>query len=233
MHLLRFRPVMAATLLLLLALVSPSTTPSSSTSPSLLLVSAGRLEDLLAEGTDLLSGQGARDTADQAQREIRKTNKNPEACRPFACPTADHTPTARPGYVATSNGCGSYGFKVYSRWHDQCCDAHDKCYGTCGRKRDTCDRHFQACMASQCSAFDRRREREDCEGQASMFFSATRTLGCQAFLDSQEEACICQPAVDQPASSNTAAAKKKSGVSADEKKTKKTKTKTKTNKEEL
>lgn len=28
-------------------------------------------------------------------------------------------------------------------------------------------------------------------GQASMFFTATRTLGCQTYLDSQKEACTC------------------------------------------
>jgi hypothetical protein len=27
--------------------------------------------------------------------------------------------------------------------------------------------------------------------QASMFFSATRSLGCQPYLDSQKEACTC------------------------------------------
>jgi len=39
----------------------------------------------------------------------------------------------------------------------------------------------------------KKKEKEDCEGQAQMFFTGTRALGCQAYLDSQKEACTCSP----------------------------------------
>ena len=120
----------------------------------------------------------------------------------------------------------------------------DKCYSSCNKSRDFCDKDFKDCMARQCKRFvgqKHAKQREDCEGaccpflfvaahflrpwecevwmavhaacsdlihllllllllllaclsssgQASMFFTATRTLGCQTYLDSQKEACTC------------------------------------------
>ena len=69
----------------------------------------------------------------------------------------------------------------------------DKCYGTCGSSRDKCDKEFRTCMMSQCSNKKNKKERDDCEGQASMFFTGTRSLGCQAYIESQKEACTCGP----------------------------------------
>lgn len=251
---------------------------SSSSSSSLVLVSGGALEDLLAEGTDLLSGQAARDTADRQLRDVRKTKKNPEACAAFTCKNTEHVARPKNGHVPTSNGCGSYGFKIHSKWHESCCDrsqqgemgqicadyericstrrayltsfffsplcttpphtnhSHgefdhtiyppgvcirmehgsimcltrrcvcicvcfvccppDKCFSTCGSTRTRCDTDFKKCMMKKCTAFSKphqRKERDDCEGQAQMLFTGTRALGCQAYLDSQAEACTCGP----------------------------------------
>ena len=72
----------------------------------------------------MLSGAGARDHADRQLREARKGRggKNPELCQPFKCANAKHVATPKKGYLPTSNGCGSYGFKIYSKWHESCCD---------------------------------------------------------------------------------------------------------------
>jgi hypothetical protein len=88
-------------------------------------------------------------------------------------------------------GCGSYGFAIDSKWHNSCCDEHDKCYSTCLKTRTECDTAFQTCMQSKCKAVGGKKEKEECSSQASMFHSATSMLGCDAFQSSQEEACSC------------------------------------------
>ena len=151
----------ACCLLLTLAL---ATHPLQS-SRGIVLAEAGPLEDLLAEGMDMLrsderaseplsasrggvgagalalqrlarahltfvccsnlhSGQGARDSANQQLRSAqqRAPGRNPEQCSVFRCPHPDHEAKPREGHVATSNGCGSYGFKIHSKWHEPCCD---------------------------------------------------------------------------------------------------------------
>lgn len=125
-------------------------------------------------------------------------HRGADTCDAFVCPLAGHTPAARAGWIPTSNGCGSYGFQMASAWHTPCCDVHDKCYSTCGMKREQCDTQFQQCMRQSCakllSTARSPRDRQvhaDCEGQANLFHSATRSMGCQAFLDSQREACHC------------------------------------------
>ena len=157
-------------LLLLSSLSSSSLSPSSSSSSLLLGVSAGPLEDLLAEGTDMLSGAAARDAATRQLREGRKQGgRNLESCAPFDCSIPGYVKRAKEGYIPESNGCGSYGFKIHSKWHESCCDVHDKCYGTCNETRDECDKAFKKCMWKQCKRFDqkkRKKERDDCEGQA-------------------------------------------------------------------
>ena len=195
-----------------LALVGLSILLPSTPSP-FTPVHGGLLEDLLAEGTDMLSGQAARDQADRQLREVRKTKKNPEACDEFKCPTAGHVARHREGFLPESNGCGSYGLKIHSLWHTPCCDEHDKCYSTCGKSRNDCDSEFKKCMFRQCKKYDAKKakkQRDDCEGQAQMFFTGTRSLGCQAYLDSQKEACVCsvKDAVKKVAGKVADAAKK-------------------------
>jgi hypothetical protein len=194
-----------------IALLGASLLLPSSTSPCT-FVHAGLLEDLLAEGTDMLSGQAARDQADLQLREAKKTRKNPESCEEFKCPKSGHIARHREGFLPESNGCGSYGLKIHSQWHTPCCDVHDKCYGTCGKSRNDCDSEFKKCMARQCKKYDAKKakkQREDCEGQAQMFFTGTRSLVCQAYLDSQKEACVCslKDAVKKVAGKVAAAAK--------------------------
>lgn len=108
-----------------------SLTSSSASSSSLLSssfiqpVSAGALEDLLAEGIDMLSGQAARDAADRQLRESRANNKNgrnPESCPRFTCENKQHKFRHKKNYKPDANGCGSYGFKIHSKWHESCCD---------------------------------------------------------------------------------------------------------------
>lgn len=114
-------------------------------------------------------------------------------CDTFTCPTG-HVAKVKKNYKATSNGCGSYGFQVPSKWHTPCCNQHDICFGTCNRSRSECDNAFLKCMKSQCtdkSQTGSKQAKQECLNEANMFYGATRALGCSAYQSSQKDACTC------------------------------------------
>jgi hypothetical protein len=235
--------LLALLALLCLALVLPASATTADAGSGI-----GSLEDLLLEGMLELNsratgigatkknggGADGRSTrpARSAPGTITTGSSSERECNSYRCPLASHVASPRPGHKALSNGCGTAGFRIHSRWHETCCDAHDQCYSTCNKARDTCDTGFQKCMNKQCKRFAKphqAKERKDCESeqqpsptlqlllhcycecssyspvgcapvsvlvsfcsnQATMFFSATRSLGCQPYLDSQKEACTC------------------------------------------
>ena len=78
----------------------------------------------------------------------------------------------------------------------KCCDSHDFCYDTCGTKRRECDGSLQQCLTNYCQQQSTGQGSEwldECMGMGNMISGAASGFGCQAFLDSQANACICNP----------------------------------------
>eukprot|EP01004_Peranema_trichophorum_P000644 NODE_10712_length_497_cov_7.168449_g10061_i0.p1 GENE.NODE_10712_length_497_cov_7.168449_g10061_i0~~NODE_10712_length_497_cov_7.168449_g10061_i0.p1 ORF type:complete len:140 (+),score=9.37 NODE_10712_length_497_cov_7.168449_g10061_i0:50-421(+) len=81
------------------------------------------------------------------------------------------------------NGCGTKGMNL-----DQnepmvvdCCNNHDKCYGTLGSKKATCDATFCTCLNNAKTNFLVR----------SVFCTAVRTFGESAFETAQKTHVNC------------------------------------------
>ncbi|PNF17609.1 hypothetical protein B7P43_G14079 [Cryptotermes secundus] len=77
-----------------------------------------------------------------------------------------------------------------------CCNDHDICYDTCGEKKELCDFEFKKCLYTACRRNDivsGLTGGKGCKVVAKLSFTATMTLGCKSYLDSQEEACTCIP----------------------------------------
>merc|ERR1719282_1605771 len=118
---------------------------------------------------------------------------NGETCTPapdcedsFTCPNGE-TPV-QGDYQPTSNGCGTNDFPVPALSFDDCCGAHDICYGTCGTSKVQCDNDFYQCMACTCGndLFD-----FACDQLACSYYEAVEEFGCPAFNNAQNRACTC------------------------------------------
>lgn len=81
-----------------------------------------------------------------------------------------------------------------------CCDAHDKCYGTCGAVKGNCDRVFVGCLLQVCSTTSDAAVVDACQPMYRFTKDAlaqralakgTALFSCQAFLLAQEGACDC------------------------------------------
>ncbi|XP_074995335.1 group XIIA secretory phospholipase A2 isoform X1 [Calonectris borealis] len=64
-------------------------------------------------------------------------------------------PFPRYGYKPSPpNGCGSplFGvqFDIGIPSMTKCCNHHDRCYDTCGNKKNDCDEQFQSCLSKIC-----------------------------------------------------------------------------------
>ena len=60
---------------------------------------------------------------------------------------------SNPEHVPTSNGCGNPFISVQGTYDlSSCCDQHDICYDTCFSDKDKCDKEFQQCIDSLCTA---------------------------------------------------------------------------------
>ena len=96
-----------------------------------------------------------------------------------------------------SNGCGADGgVKVPDSFFwmvgfEGCCNAHDVCYGTCGRTKYKCDLGLGACMSSRCmsklwwSPF----LLSLCVNQAEIYAVAVLGFGGDPFDAAQDENC--------------------------------------------
>lgn len=95
----------------------------------------------------------------------------------FKCPTGKHecifliivndfysstlggTPKANRDHVPSSDGCGSLGLNIDSRYlpvgeMTKCCDVHDLCYDTCNKDKELCDLEFKRCLYKYCESYE-------------------------------------------------------------------------------
>ncbi|XP_071808492.1 group XIIA secretory phospholipase A2-like [Asterias amurensis] len=117
----------------------------------------------------------------------------------FTCKNGG-TAMKRPGYSPEVNGCGAYGiqFDLSSLpGVEKCCNKHDRCYGQCGMPKLTCEDQFAKCLDGVCDVMKgvmnfNSEELEGCQMTVQMMVMAVLELGCQTYIDTQKEACICQ-----------------------------------------
>uniref|UniRef100_A0A2C9JG58 Phospholipase A2 domain-containing protein n=1 Tax=Biomphalaria glabrata TaxID=6526 RepID=A0A2C9JG58_BIOGL len=115
----------------------------------------------------------------------------------FQCPKG-LKPYENKSHVKSSNGCGSFGFKLESHIRikemTKCCDEHDYCYDTCNKSKEKCDGKFKKCLADICKNIKGHLSKEAYEGchhGVDMIYAATVALGCKPYRDAQAKACIC------------------------------------------
>uniref|UniRef100_A0A8D2NUJ9 Group XIIA secretory phospholipase A2 n=1 Tax=Zosterops lateralis melanops TaxID=1220523 RepID=A0A8D2NUJ9_ZOSLA len=98
------------------------------------------------------------------------------------------------------NGCGSplFGvqFDIGIPSMTRCCNHHDRCYDTCGNKKNDCDEQFQTCLSKICRDVQKTlgisESVQACESTVQLLFDAVIHLGCKPYLDSQRAACMCR-----------------------------------------
>ncbi|XP_066303354.1 group XIIA secretory phospholipase A2-like [Branchiostoma lanceolatum] len=106
-------------------------------------------------------------------------------------------PRKNPTHVPRSNGCGSFGLKMDTTGLPQmtkCCDKHDICYDTCGKKRQNCDDKFKTCLDDMCEEIRTTLssdQYEGCQMTSQLMYAGTMGLGCRSFKEAQKRACIC------------------------------------------
>ncbi|XP_037992008.1 group XIIA secretory phospholipase A2 [Motacilla alba alba] len=109
-------------------------------------------------------------------------------------------PVPRYGYKPSPpNGCGSplFGvqFDIGIPSMTRCCNHHDRCYDTCGNKKNDCDEQFQTCLSKICRDVQKTlgisESVQACESTVQLLFDAVIHLGCKPYLDSQRAACMC------------------------------------------
>jgi secretory phospholipase A2 len=120
-----------------------------------------------------------------------------------------------PGYIATTNGCGSYGISVDAPFGaTPCCNQHDLCYQLCNTTKSECDDAFDQCMRAACDD-DNDLEKVACRVQAEVFYNAVMDLGCRAYQNNQELGCSCSDGslATSPSSDSSSASVTRSAVS--------------------
>lgn len=120
----------------------------------------------------------------------------------YECPSIRMRPVARVGHVKTANGCGSFDV-IFNDSEDslvhvekaftECCDQHDYCYDTCNEDKDMCDLRFKKCLYANCRKPKKLSflDTKACKLKAKLFYLTVIGVGCQSFLDAQENACQC------------------------------------------
>uniref|UniRef100_A0A8C8AX76 Group XIIA secretory phospholipase A2 n=1 Tax=Otus sunia TaxID=257818 RepID=A0A8C8AX76_9STRI len=115
-------------------------------------------------------------------------------------PFSGSKPFPRYGYKPSPpNGCGSplFGvqFDIGIPSMTKCCNHHDRCYDTCGNKKNDCDEQFQSCLSKICRDVQKTlgisESVQACESTVQLLFDAVIHLGCKPYLDSQRAACMC------------------------------------------
>lgn len=114
----------------------------------------------------------------------------------FKCPNGA-TPKENPAHKKRSDGCGSYGihFQIGAvPGATECCNEHDLCYDTCNRDKRICDRILERCLQKICYNLKgeiSNKKEEECTTVAQYIFGGVSALGCDAYVESQRKACIC------------------------------------------
>uniref|UniRef100_A0A803Y6G6 Group XIIA secretory phospholipase A2 n=1 Tax=Meleagris gallopavo TaxID=9103 RepID=A0A803Y6G6_MELGA len=110
-------------------------------------------------------------------------------------------PFPRYGYKPSPpSGCGSPLFGVHFDigipLMTKCCNHHDRCYDTCGNKKNDCDEQFQSCLSKICRDVQKTlgisENVQACESIVQLLFDAVIHLGCKPYLDSQRASCMCR-----------------------------------------
>ncbi|KAL3227462.1 hypothetical protein MRX96_004169 [Rhipicephalus microplus] len=117
----------------------------------------------------------------------------------FRCPHS-LKPTPRALHESSSNGCGTEAFRLPASAlphpdFEACCNEHDICYDTCLSDKAQCDAAFDACMKRVCDTKVVSGV-HSCVSTAHLFMSLTTSLGCEPFINSQKQACVCKPEGD-------------------------------------
>lgn len=122
----------------------------------------------------------------------------------YSCSNGGY-PIPRAGYIPTPNGCGTDSTmftKELAKFLpsvNECCSAHDVCYGSCGKSKASCDNKFRKCLNDVCSVakevakavgskFD---VKDMCEVAGNSLFTIVASTGCTAYKAAQNEACFC------------------------------------------
>jgi len=69
----------------------------------------------------------------------------------------------------------------------QCCEAHDRCYETCGRTQAMCDAIFRSCLINQCDTMTSSLRRSLCKDDAALAVVAVTKFGSSAFNRAQRQ----------------------------------------------
>jgi len=126
---------------------------------------------------------------------------NNNECK-FTCPNKNHKPLLNKEYIFTSNGCGAHGIKInVNNDIEECCDLHDACYSICGISRDFCEQQFDKCLKQKCRNFNNNnnnnnnrhgiKNEQNCLETINLLTMGSSMFGCQSFVSSQNESCIC------------------------------------------
>ena len=96
-------------------------------------------------------------------------------------------PSTETRVTRQANGCGTGRWNIDAFLREigedmfiSCCNAHDLCYDTCGKKQLTCDQLFLHCMLEECHAGDSR-----CETDARLLFWIVFFTGRAAYEHAQ------------------------------------------------
>lgn len=144
-------------------------------------------------------------------RKRRKSRNNPEpderGVRTRNGVKECRTHEQRKGYTPKVNGCGS-GWNTYLvpdmdylslielAWIDftKACNAHDKCYGTCGSDKELCNDKLARDMKQTCDKLTYRPlARYRCHKMADLYKKAVDSYGESPWQDAQDEACAWKP----------------------------------------
>jgi len=147
-------------------------------------------------GDALLQSRSRLSRAERTKKNLKTLRSGRQKVKGCDAPTcADGTPpTTGAGEPPSSNGCGPEGAPdwVMKALDDPvlkpCCDDHDICYGTIGTPHPTCDGNFFTCMTGRCkSAGLNWFLRFGCYEVATIYFSAVRAGGCDAWQAAQKK----------------------------------------------
>ncbi len=73
----------------------------------------------------------------------------------------------------------------------ECCNSHDRCYGTCGTTHKGCDDTFNTCMKKECEPLNIV-QKAACKATAFTFYQAVDKGGKCGFHKSQQNHCQCK-----------------------------------------
>ena len=89
-----------------------------------------------------------------------------------------------------ANGCGIRGYYVDFEnleifGFNECCNYHDICYSKCRISKKKCDIDLNHCLIEKCN-YDK-----FCFKIVTLIYFLVDFFGCDAFLDSQKNICVC------------------------------------------